>query len=79
MVTVSTARTGETDSGAAMANPTAARPSVVNIRMIILHVHSMRPNSMTAGGGTVVVIEPPAYLFLARFFSGDASRFNCAR
>jgi hypothetical protein len=44
MVTVSAARAGASDSRVATTNPSAAGPNVLIIRMIILLVHSMRPN-----------------------------------
>src|SRR3989442_74589 len=68
MMTVSTARTGETDSSATITKPRAARPSVVNICMIILHVHSIRRNSMTDAHGTVGVIHSSGYCSSRGFF-----------
>ena len=81
MVTVSAARAGATDISVATANPSAARPNVRIIRMIILRVHSMRPNDSRPRHciDQSLTCMISAYFVLADLFCFGASPFSCAR
>ena len=82
IVMVSTARAGATDISAAMANPNAARPNILIIAMIILRVHSVRTQSMTAGHRSahkVLTVRSSVYFFLADLLYVGASFLSCAR